>query len=1225
MTAKSNVAKVLRRLGLDTVVDSKRFRKAVGAPIYKRHETTDTSNAVNYTLAGPQVTVVVPAYNVENYLSECLESILGQSYSNLDVLVVDDGSTDGTASVADDYARRHKRVRVIHKQNAGLGAARNTGLENSTNEFITFVDSDDTIPPGTYERAMSSLNETGSDVCISSVARFDSKNRWLPFWVHLAHEEERLGVSGKDFPPIMWDVFAWNKVYRRDTWDRLVGSFPEGTLYEDQECTAKLYIGGAKLDILKEVGYNWRLREDSSSITQQKTSISDLNQRLNVAFEVRRIVGDSDPEYLRYWYAKTLGEDLYYYIREVPRADPEFFDVLSEGALTLWNEAPASAFESIDPVRRLLTYYVAHQSRTDLHQLLVRLEQTKNSYRGVLEGGRLKFSVERADGHPFEIPADLQTVAPDSVKPQVELTSFNTDANGNAVFTGFGYLPNFDLDYGYSADLFNSESQSVSSTLEVNRLMGPVPARFSTDYNNYQDRRFELKIPKYVIDELADQTESSQSTELQLRIHLHLSEFTWTASTVRRDLLSSAGYPLASNMTDRGARVAVQGDPRENTSIVVLKPKIVASQVQISHGSLHVRLRPECASDLLANEATSVDGTGLAIVLSAGSKEVIRSSGHLVENYLEFELALPRLPLSRSKIVDQFQVHIVSASGMRWALAIDRCQATRRRDGGFSIGLTGFGYAEVNRAQQAATADQVDVATDGTSVRVTGTFTIDPNLARSITPTFALVGARNVIHPSTITADHSTGTFDVQFSLTDSSTETSLVGDRYVLQLLLATGKAHPPSAWISASYGLEDSTPYQTLTPTGLLTVNTIGTSRSVRIDVDPPLDPGSEIGSWNQAQNSQVFVAPSRQLNPSSVLFESFSGNSIADSPLALDREIGNRFPEVRRLWTVRNRRTVVPDGAVPVIFGSREWFEAASSASVLINNNNFPYFFNKLPEQFYIQTWHGTPLKKIGRHVPAKSLSLSYRQLMAREADSYWDLLLAQSAWAGETLKDAFEYDGSVLAAGYPRNDILAQRDELETLRDETRRHLGINPGQRAVLYAPTWRDNLKEPSGHYSSVDFLDVSSAAKKLGRSSSILYRGHSNALNAAPKKYADAILDVSRHPNINALIAASDVLITDYSSIMFDYVVTGKPIIFLCPDLSTYRDSVRGFYFDFSSVAPGPMVHTGADVIDILKSDQIFSVESTERYSNFVKKFAGLDDGHAAQRVIDEVSALFS
>lgn len=1220
MTSKTSVARAMRNLGLGRIVDSKRLRERVGAPVYNHHpKETPPPTTID---ARPTLTVVVPAFNVADYLPACLDSVLGQTYTNLDVLVINDGSTDNTASIADSYAQKHRRVRVIHQPNAGLGAARNKGLDNSDSQFITFVDSDDLVPSKAYERAMNSLHSTGSDVCIGSVSRFDRRNKWLPFWVHLAHDEDRLSITGQEFPPIMWDVFAWNKVYRRSTWDQLVGKFPEGTLYEDQECTAKLFVGGAKLDVLKDVSYNWRLRDDNSSITQQKTSIDDLSQRLDVAFKVRSIIEESDPDYLEYWYTKTLGEDLYFYIREVPRASDEFFELLSSRTLQLWRDAPTSALDAIDPIRRTLTYYAAHCSRNDLERLLIQLERTKNAYRGKLDHGKLRFSIEDADGDEFEFPRDLQPVSPDSLKPRVEIDSYSSLSNGDAVFTGFAFIPNFDVSYGYSADLFDSQENAIAATLEVTNSPGAVPSRISDYYHNYDGRRFKLTIPRFAIDDLAEHLESAQSPNLQLRFHIHLAEYTWTEVSVKRDPHSSAGYPAASPITDRGARVAFQGDPRQRTDVVVLRPNVIAEDIDAIDNELAVRIGTPALASVVSSSVSSDD---MFLTVSDGKRELARAPFAESNKSIQATLALPRRHFSASKCINRFNVHIVTASGMRWALAVNRSQATRRRDRDFVVGMSGYGYAVLDRPLQAATAHSIEIDPNGLSLTVAGTYNLDPAVARTVTPTFALVGDHSIVHPDSVAINQTSRTFEVQFPLSDSegaTPQSPLATDRYILQLILATGKPHPASAWVATSHDLEDRLPSQTLTPLHMITANSVGTSRSVRIDLAEPLNPESELGRWNQAQNAAVFISPNRRLSTPTVLFESFSGNAVADSPRALDQEIAREFPNISRLWTVKNPLMPVPAGARPVVFGSRAWFDASSTAKILINNNNFPHFFRKHPEQFYLQTWHGTPLKRIGNHVPIRNLSLSYRELMRREAESYWDLLLAQSEWAGNTLREAFGYSGSVLEAGYPRNDVLADRTESEKVRLRTRRRLGINSAeQRVVLYAPTWRDNLKEASGHYSSVDFLNVNAASRKLGRSYTILYRGHSNSLNAGPQKFSDSVIDASTYPDINDLIAASDVLITDYSSIMFDYVVTGRPIIFLCPDLDAYRDSVRGFYFDFESAAPGPIVKTASDAVDLLLSDQNFSVDSTDRYVSFVKRFSALDDGMASKRVIEEIS----
>ena len=417
--------------------------------------------------------------------------------------------------------------------------------------------------------------------------------------------------------------------------------------------------------------------------------------------------------------------------------------------------------------------------------------------------------------------------------------------------------------------------------------------------------------------------------------------------------------------------------------------------------------------------------------------------------------------------------------------------------------MSGFGYALLERPVQAATAESVEISKDGTTLNIKGTFALDRSVARTTTPTFALVASQRVIQPIATTVDHANRTFDAKFSLISEATSgqhSVLDNDRYIFQLLLTSGKSHPASAWVATSYDMELRLPEQYLSPLHSVSINAVGTSRSLRIDLADHLEDRTEAGKFNEAKNAAVFLNATRPITGSTVLFESFSGTAVADSPLALDREIAQKYPDTVRLWTVKNPLTPVPPGAKPVVAGSQAWYQAVSSSKVLINNNNFPYYFNKHPDQFYVQTWHGTPLKQIGNHVPPRNLSLSYRSLMKKEAENYWDILIAQSSWAASILSDAFDFKGRVLDFGYPRNDVLADKDRLDSLRRNTRRRLGLNPDQRVVLYAPTWRDNLRERSGHYSSVDFLNVNKASHSLGSGSTVLYRGHSNSLNSSPK-----------------------------------------------------------------------------------------------------------------------------
>src|SRR5688572_21003632 len=226
----------------------------------------------------PVVSVVVPVYNVAAYLPQCLESLLAQRSVELDIVAVDDGSTDDSGAIADRYAAEEARVRVVHTDNHGLGAARNEGLRHIRGEYIGFADSDDVVPPAAYDKMLRSLEDSGSDFVTGSIVWWESTGMREPPWMRRLHQPGRAGVTAAEHPEILGDVFAWNKLFRRAFWESAGLSWPEGIRYEERPATTRAYLAGT-FDVLEEPVYHWRIRTDGTSITQQRASVPDLVDR----------------------------------------------------------------------------------------------------------------------------------------------------------------------------------------------------------------------------------------------------------------------------------------------------------------------------------------------------------------------------------------------------------------------------------------------------------------------------------------------------------------------------------------------------------------------------------------------------------------------------------------------------------------------------------------------------------------------------------------------------------------------------------------------------------------------------------------------------------------------------------------------------------------------------------------------------------------------------------
>jgi CDP-glycerol glycerophosphotransferase (TagB/SpsB family) len=260
--------------------------------------------------------------------------------------------------------------------------------------------------------------------------------------------------------------------------------------------------------------------------------------------------------------------------------------------------------------------------------------------------------------------------------------------------------------------------------------------------------------------------------------------------------------------------------------------------------------------------------------------------------------------------------------------------------------------------------------------------------------------------------------------------------------------------------------------------------------------------------------------------------------------------------------------------------------------------------------LQTWHGTMLKRLALD---RDPGIRTRIAVLRER-SRWSALLAQNEYSARIFRSAYAMRGPIWQDGYPRNDILQLEGRERTERvDAVRRAVGVPDGARVVLYAPTWRDDRTE------MVDYVDLTSFAAELGDDHVLLVRGHSRTLRYGQDLAGDRLIDVTSFPSITELLLLADVLVTDYSSAMFDFAGTGKPMVFFTPDLAHYSTDLRGFYFDLLAEAPGAVVHSREGLRDaILATRRMQGADAAEsRAQAWRERFTPFDDGHAGERVV--------
>ncbi|MFD7179749.1 CDP-glycerol glycerophosphotransferase family protein [Streptomyces sp. NPDC059904] len=358
-------------------------------------------------------------------------------------------------------------------------------------------------------------------------------------------------------------------------------------------------------------------------------------------------------------------------------------------------------------------------------------------------------------------------------------------------------------------------------------------------------------------------------------------------------------------------------------------------------------------------------------------------------------------------------------------------------------------------------------------------------------------------------------------------------------------------------------------------------------------------------------------RPVDPYLAVFSAYWDRGMACNPAAIAAKVAELAPRIHQVWVVSAAHApLLPPGTDHVVPGSRRYWEVMARAAYLVNNVNFPNAVVKRPEAVHVMTHHGTPLKRMGLdqiEYPTASKGLNFRQLLARV--DKWDYSVTSNSHSTRTWERAYPAHYVPLEYGYPRNDVFyrATAADIRAVRDR----LGIAPGRRAVLYAPTHRDY------EASWTPRLDLATLAERLGDDTVLLVRGHyfygGAASPLAELRRSGRVVDVSTYDPVEDLCLAADVLVTDYSSIMFDYANLDRPIVVYADDWEMYAKT-RGVYFDLIAEAPGPVARTQDELTEILTAGAWRDEASGKARAAFRRRFCEFDDGHAAERVVRRV-----
>ncbi|TDC74957.1 bifunctional glycosyltransferase family 2 protein/CDP-glycerol:glycerophosphate glycerophosphotransferase [Actinomadura sp. 7K507] len=1128
-------------------------------------------------MPSPRISVVVLAHGAGESLPGTLASLAAQTHTDLDVLVIDDGTGATTETVVPD-----DRFRTVRKGALSRGAARNLGVDESDGEFLLFADGGAEFPADALAALAAALEESGSDIALgrAAVRRWTGQvARWRP--VKPVAEP----VTGTDLgrtPELIDDRKASGKLFRRSFWTASKLEFPDLGRYDDLPLVTRALHLATAIDVLPDVVLH--RQNELFEPTTEAQEIADGFGAVTLATSWLEEKGHARSRQSLQLIA--VQDELRVFLDALPDIPAEERDQVVAQAAAYAAGIPAKVLAGTTALTRLKWHLATTGHTTELVKV-VRYQ------RGKAQPSIVRDPLRRYVVYPYwkdsslDIPRDIYR-ARDEVRMRGRVHAVSWEGDRLTV-TGEAYINSVSMRRRWTS-VKTMTLRSGDRKIVAKARQTPKPgkksgwsgfeftfdARRLRDHGTWVEGDWDVQASvfnagvfrqgalrggssgtgahppyHYVADDVrvVPRIEDGRLVIKVEKVGVKASALRWEGDALVVDL-KAAGEPP-------GELVLTLGDDRVTVPVTASGDRITARvDPEALEGS---PMPPEQIDD---TRDWTVNAGGRPLVLAEGIDDIERSFGPL-------EVTAGRGPSGYLRVRRTTTRLVIGDCTWRpeGALALTATHAARS---GGQIVLRGRG-----RRKEYA----FDLVTDASS-----------GVLRAEIPVAAMPGVAGVLPLRP-------GRWDVLFRPPGERALTVRLSDP-------ANNNLPEPLEVALRGYALEGRD--------GRLVVSVTG-------DVS-----AEEKNAWKK-HREEARRRVDRDGLRDTVLFSCFGGRQYSDSPKSIHQELLHRDSGLEQLWVVNDAQVELPSTLKAVRLNGKEWNEALATSRYIVTNHRLGDDFQRHPDQVVLQTWHGTPLKKIGKDI--KEVHFAYTPGMKKALQSKstgpavpeWSHLLSPNPFSTEIFRRAFGFKGEMLEVGYPRNDLM-HSPEADTVAKRVRARLGIPEGKRVVLYAPTWRDDQYYSRGRYKFDMRLDLERARQALGDDHVLLIRLHTNVVDGVTEDEHGFVRDVSLYPDITELYLISDMMISDYSSVMFDFANTGRPMLFFTYDLADYRDRLRGFYFDFEAEAPGPLVETSDDLIEAIRDVETATAGHTTRYKDFVARFCPLDDGHAAARTADHV-----
>ncbi len=1171
----------------------------------------------------PRLSVIIPIYEVEPYLAACLESVAAQTWRDLEAVMVDDGSRDSSALIAAAFAERDPRFRLISQENAGLGAARNTGVRHATGEFLAFLDSDDLLPVHALEYLLAALSDTGSDLATGNVLRFDGR-RARPSALHravFARPATATHVTREN--ALLRDRLVTNKLWRRTFWEAGGFGFPEGVLYEDIAVALRGHFLARSVDVMPAPVYLWRVRDGGSrSITQDKTRLGHLEDRFAAVRTVRTFLSEHGMRaQIHAWDRTVLETDLTNFVDVLDQAGGAFHDRFLELANDYLDDVAAPVLDGLPALRRLQWHLIRQRRLADLLDVLAWDRRVPPDERFTRRMWAYHLDIPLLREREPKVPAAVSRVR-DELAPRTRVDAIRWQ-DGRLVVEG---------------------RAAPDCPRPVRRYHQQIFASLV-----HERTRRRIRVPATVVRTRVSAKSGSRRDWGGFRLVIDPGALGRRPGLWHVELrMIHRGLPL------RRVRLA---DPRavwaDRVGQRSVGPDLYVAPLLTETGDLALRAEREIArivTQSVRDGRLRLVGRAVRGLGPAPSLLVTRQPGGV--------------PLSCPIEVD----------GCTFETEVDLRDVIGRGRLGNVGGLAGgLGNARpgVETPGEEPAVWRVEVLTaDGIVTPVTAAD--DLSIGR-----YGTAGREIVVLPDPsgrlILRDQPVAAF--------ADLSEWLPGG----ELLIEGGFAVPcgPAALVVRSLDRDDVrlariegagsrfrarlVPEEVDSAAGWLPLprgryglairvrdgeGDGGLSRDlpIELDADEPLvhetarrtfelaadgeghavlTVGSDLSANERGKKAQRELRTkaypamrARPLRPA-VLFSGHGGRRFAGSPRAIYEELRRRGVELSFLCEVRDGQVALPDSVEPVRSRGREHYEALARCRYVITDHDLPRWFERRTDQTVVQTWHGPPA----------ALAAPEEGRRPVHGAGQWTHVLSPGPWWTPRLRETFGFTGfagQVLETGLPCDDVLVGPDVLigadvltdpegaagadrgaaavaeakrfarQLARQLARRRLfgrlGTPEDTRLILYVPPDRSSLHDRDGRG------DRGGVPLDLERVRAALGDGH-------------LLLDlcVSTHPDPHELYLAADLLVTGHAGAMFDFAVTGRPMLFHV-EANASGNGIE----DLRPEVPGPVLRTPDEVIEAIHEIDEIAEKYASALEAFVARFRPLADGAASRRVVD-------